>query len=55
MSQNKKKFNFTKWGFVLGTPIAIAGTIAAVVTVPEIRCSIGLKAEACVVPTKRSS
>ncbi|BAY36869.1 pentapeptide repeat-containing protein [Nostoc sp. NIES-2111] len=49
-SQNKKKFNFTKWGFVIGTPIAIAGTIATVVTVPEFRCSVGLKSEACVVP-----
>ncbi|WP_341527905.1 pentapeptide repeat-containing protein [Nostoc sp. UHCC 0302] len=50
MAQNKKKFNFTKWGFVLGTPIAIAGAIATVVTVPEFRCSVGLKAETCVVP-----
>lgn len=49
-SQNKKKFNFTKWSFIIGTPIAVAGTIAAVVTVPEFRCSVGLKSEACVVP-----
>ncbi|MBD2437882.1 pentapeptide repeat-containing protein [Nostoc sp. FACHB-110] len=49
-NQNKKKFNFTKWGFVIGTPIAIAGTMAAVLTVPEFRCSVGLKSEACVVP-----
>ncbi|MBD2253051.1 pentapeptide repeat-containing protein [Nostoc parmelioides] len=49
-NQDKKKFNFTKWGFIIGTPIAVAGTIAAVVTVPEFRCSVGLKSEACVVP-----
>ncbi|MBD2501171.1 pentapeptide repeat-containing protein [Anabaena azotica] len=35
---------------MIGTPIAIAGTIATVVTVPEFRCSVGLKSEACVVP-----
>lgn len=48
---NTKHFNYTKWGFILGTSIAIA-TLIASVTVPEVRCSIGLKSEACVVQTQ---
>jgi uncharacterized protein YjbI with pentapeptide repeats len=38
-NQNRKKFNFTKWGFVL----AIVGTVATVATVPEIRRLTGLQ------------
>lgn len=49
-SQNRQKFNFTKWGFIVGTPIAITGVVAALAVVPELRCSIGLKSEVCVVP-----
>lgn len=48
-THNRKNFNFTKWGFILGTPVAIAGAAATVLTVPEIRCRIGLKSESCVV------
>jgi hypothetical protein len=48
-SNNAKKFNYTKWGFILGTLIAVAGVVATVATVPEARCSLGLKSEACVV------
>jgi hypothetical protein len=47
-SNTQKKFNFTKWGFILGTPITIAGVITTI-TLPEFRCSIGLKSEVCVV------
>lgn len=49
-SQNKQKFNFTKWGFILGTSVAVIGSVATLATVPELRCSIGLKSEVCVVP-----
>ncbi|MUG98750.1 hypothetical protein F7734_43245 [Scytonema sp. UIC 10036] len=48
-SGNNKKFNFNKWSFIFGTSIAVVGAIATAVTVPEVRCSIGLKSEACVV------
>lgn len=46
--RNPKKFNYTKWGFVISTSIAIAA-IAAGFTVPEVRCSLGLKSDVCVV------
>ncbi|WP_017317726.1 pentapeptide repeat-containing protein [Mastigocladopsis repens] len=42
---NRKKFNFTKWGFIL----AIVGTVATVATVPEIRGLIAPKSETGVV------
>ena len=35
-------FNYTKWSFIIGTAIALAG-IAATVAVPEARCAIGLE------------
>jgi hypothetical protein len=47
--ENKRKINYTKWAFVLGTPIALAGAIAALGVVPEIRCGIGLKSEGCAI------
>jgi uncharacterized protein YjbI with pentapeptide repeats len=47
---NRQKFNFTKWGFILGTSVAVIGAAATLATVPELRCSIGLKSEVCVVP-----
>ncbi len=50
MHNSPKKFNFTKWGFIIGTPIALIGAIAAVVVVPEIRCNVGLDSEACSKP-----
>jgi hypothetical protein len=46
---NAKKFNYTKWGFIFGTSIAVVGAITTAVTVPEVRCFLGLKSEACVV------
>jgi Carboxypeptidase regulatory-like domain len=46
--ENKRKINYTKWAFVLGTPIALVSAIAAVVSVPEIRCNLGWQAD-CVV------
>lgn len=49
---NKKQFNYTKWGFLLGTPIAIAAFIATTVTVPEFRCAIGWKSDVCVTQQK---
>jgi Pentapeptide repeats (8 copies) len=45
---NPKKFNFTKWGFILTTPVALA-TIVASFTVPEVRCFLGLKSDVCTV------
>lgn len=50
MHNSPKKFNFTKWGFIIGTPIALIGAIAAVVALPEIRCNVGLDSEACPKP-----
>ena len=50
MPTSPKKFNFTKWGFFIGTPIALIGAIAAVVVVPEIRCNVGLDSEVCPKP-----
>jgi hypothetical protein len=45
--EESRRINYTKWAFVLGTPIALIGALAAVIVVPEIRCSIGWKAESC--------
>jgi hypothetical protein len=45
-----KKINYTKWGFLLGTPVALIGALATVAAVPEIRCSIGLFSDFCIVP-----
>ncbi|MGQ4646841.1 hypothetical protein [Lyngbya aestuarii] len=50
MSQSPKKFDYTKWSFVLGIPIALVGVIATAVTVPEIRCNIGWISNGCVAP-----
>ena len=47
MSQNSRKFNYTKWGFILGTPIAFLGAIATAITVPEVRCIIDKNAAVC--------
>jgi hypothetical protein len=52
---NTTKFNWTKWGFLLGTPIALCGAIAALIVVPEIRCGLGWKSEACPVHDKEVS
>ncbi len=50
MSKSPTRFNFTKWSFILGTPIALIGAIATAVTIPEVGCRVGLKLAACVVP-----
>jgi hypothetical protein len=43
MSQIKRKFNYGKWTFL----VALIGCIAAVLVVPELRCSIGLLSDTC--------
>jgi CarboxypepD_reg-like domain len=48
MSQKTRKFNFTLWGFI----VALVGSVATVLTVPEFRCSIGLLADTCAVSQK---
>jgi CarboxypepD_reg-like domain len=48
MIQKNKKFNFTLWGFIL----ALVGSVATVLTVPEFRCSMGLLADTCAVSQK---
>jgi hypothetical protein len=45
-----KKINYTKWGFILGTPVALIGALATVAAVPEIRCNVGLFSDFCIVP-----
>jgi len=44
----KKKFNYTKWGFILGISIPLTAVLVSI-TVPEIRCSLGLEKESCTV------
>jgi hypothetical protein len=46
--ENKRKINYAKWGFLLSTPIALISAVAAIVVVPEIRCTIGWKADCAV-------
>ncbi|MEH2306162.1 hypothetical protein [Nostoc sp.] len=46
MSNASSQFNYTKWGFIVGTSIALI-TIVVSVFVPEVRCSVGFKSEAC--------
>lgn len=43
-----RSFNYVKWGFL----VTAAGSIAAVLTVPEIRCNIGLLSDTCSVLQK---
>ncbi len=45
-----KKINYTKWAFLLGTPVALIGALATVAALPEIRCNIGLFSDFCIVP-----
>ena len=47
-AEEKKKFNYTKWGFLT----ALLATGAALVVVPEIRCGIGWKSDVCPVHDK---
>jgi hypothetical protein len=42
------QFNYVKWGFV----VALVGSAGTVLTVPEIRCSIGLLSETCAASQK---
>lgn len=46
--KRKMRFNFALWSLA----IAIVGAIATALTVPEIRCSIGLLADTCPAPAK---
>ncbi|WP_414517729.1 hypothetical protein [Nostoc sp. PCC 9305] len=41
-----KKFNYVKWGFIA----TLVGSIGTVLTVPDIRCRIGLPSDNCVLP-----
>ena len=47
MSQNPQKINYTKWAFILGTPIAFMALVATAATVPEFRCTIDKTATIC--------
>ena len=47
MSQTTRTINYTKWGFILGTPIAFLAFVATAATVPEFRCSIDKTAAVC--------
>ncbi|PSB52726.1 hypothetical protein C7B67_06045 [filamentous cyanobacterium Phorm 6] len=47
MSQTTRTINYTKWGFILGTPIAFFALVATAATVPEFRCSIDKTAAVC--------
>lgn len=47
MSQTTRTINYTKWGFILGTPIAFLAFVATAATVPEFRCSIDKTAAIC--------
>jgi hypothetical protein len=53
VSKSSPKINFAKWSLIIGIigiPIALIGSMAAAVTIPEIGCRLGLKLSACVVP-----
>ncbi len=43
MSQIKKKFNYVAWGLIL----TFIASIATLLTVPEVRCGIGLQSDTC--------
>lgn len=47
MSQTTRTINYTKWGFILGTPIAFFALVATAATVPEFRCTIDKTAAVC--------
>ncbi|MEG4912437.1 hypothetical protein [Microcoleus sp. B7-D4] len=47
MSPTTRTINYTKWGFILGTPIAFFAFVATAATVPEFRCSIDKTAALC--------
>jgi hypothetical protein len=48
MGQINKKFNYVKWGFI----VTLVGSVGTALTVPEVRCSIGLLADTCSIPQK---
>lgn len=52
MSRNPKGINYGKWSVILGIPIALFGSIAAIVAVPDIGCRVGLNLPSCAVPLK---
>ncbi|MDJ0733977.1 MAG: hypothetical protein QNJ47_07825 [Nostocaceae cyanobacterium] len=51
INNKKKKFNYTKWGFIFGPPIAFL-TLLATITVPEVRNLFGLTSESRTVEEK---
>jgi hypothetical protein len=48
MSTGTKTFNYVKWGFI----VALVGSVATVLTVPEVRCRIGLLSDTCAISQK---
>lgn len=52
MSRSPKGINYGKWSVILGIPIALLGSIAAIVAVPDIGCRVGLNLPSCAVPLK---
>jgi hypothetical protein len=51
MSNVKSPFSSIKWEFVVATSIAIIGIIVSI-SIPEVRCFVGFKAEACATQLK---
>ncbi len=40
-------FNYLKWGFVIGTPLAIISAIATLLNIPAVGCTTGFNRAAC--------
>jgi hypothetical protein len=47
MSKTSPKTNYSKWAFIVGTPIAVVGLLLTAATVPDLRCKLGIDATAC--------
>lgn len=52
MNKSSKGINYGKWSVILGIPIALVGSLAAVVAVPDIGCRVGLNMPSCAIPLK---
>lgn len=52
MNKTPKGINYGKWSVILGILIALLGSIAAIVAVPDIGCRVGLHLPSCAVPLK---
>jgi Carboxypeptidase regulatory-like domain len=52
MSKTPKSINYTKWSFIIGMPVALAGLVIALIKVPELRCKFGIDLTACIVQQK---